>query len=72
MQVPLSSLYLTSGFVSSYFSLQYTGMVPSIVLHFLLSSGGVPGGVVVGELLSTGISVKGGMQAKHTLSGHGP
>ena len=63
--------YLALGLESPYVSLCDAGILPSIDWNFLLSSGGVPGGVVVGELL-TGVSFKGGMQAKHTLSGQGP
>ena len=56
--------YVALGLVSPYFSLCDAGILPSIAL---LSRGGVPGGVVVGELLN-GIAFKGGMQALHTLS----
>ena len=39
-----------------------------------LSGGGVPGGVLDGELVQGGVSgmVRGGMQPKHTLVGQGP
>ena len=43
-------------------------------MHRPLSGGGVPGGVLEGELVQGGVSctVRGGMQPKHTLVGQGP
>ena len=39
----------------------------------ILSKGGVPGGVLDGELvLGSGLIIKGGIQAKQTLPGQGP
>ena len=54
-----------------YSSLSPTGMLPSKECDcwLLLSSGGVPGGVVDGELM---VGDEFGIHLKHTLPGQGP
>ena len=50
-------------------SISSAGMLPGIDWWLLLSSGGVPGGVVDGEQM---VGDKFGIHLKHTLPGQGP